>query len=223
MYQKIIDEFNSIQFVHTLSINRKAVIDDLIIEINDDHLTIDNALVIKNMLLLLAKAGKFVNLKRPLSIGGWVIISRKGYTEPEPMKKLIKEPIEVKETSVDLLDSLRYAFEVDKSDEKLEPQKAKGAELQGKVDFKDINLALDAKSKIEEFSKYAYEEELHPSKPTKIANGVPIEFIEDRFNPNNRELAEKYGKTVATIRRWRRELVSAEKEGVKLDEFSKQI
>lgn len=205
MDEKITSSLNSISFVNHLAINKRAEIGNIVIEV-EGNFSIQDALIVKNILLLLNQAKKLDYVSRPLHIAGWVTIYNKDNApKPEPipedknrgyLKKLKK-----RNEADDVLDALRYSL-CDVPEEKSEPSKSLKSITGDTVSLSDIHLALDTGDKVDRFVESCFMVE--NDKPKKLPGGVPVEFLEDYHNRNNKVLAKKYKKGEATIRRWKR-------------------
>ena len=247
MKEEILTTLNSVFFINQLALTKKGSIGHLVIEVRDPKpVSINDALTIRNILLLLFNAGKLIDLTRPYNIANWFVIYDSKLYEPVPNTYLQVQP---KEASREFTEKPKDDFQIDVDflNYKLidTPIKKRQAEAAKMLAESPLLSQKEQKKKIDEMTNYAIEgnktkddgvdairyavepvvgidlgkqEELTPKK----LENVPVEFLKDRFNPNNRELATKYGKSVSTIRRWRQKLVQMEAEGV-LDEFSKQV
>lgn len=191
MYEDIVSALNSIDFINRLGRNRKATVGNLQIEVAGG-LTVDDALVIKNILLLLHSAGKLKNITKPIYIANWIKITNLDY----------------KQQNDDIIDAVRYAVDFGLSKDKHVESKASVVKTigGGKLSLDDINIALDSNTPdtIEQFMQFP-EIPKEKKRDDKLPGGVPKEFVEDLYLDND-TLAEKYHKTKSTIRRWRREL-----------------
>ena len=181
----IVSALNSIDFVNRLSVNKYATINNLTIKVLGKF-DLNDAFIVKNILLLLNQAKKLDNIKGTINIGGWIFITNNDT---------------VIDTNDDAVDALRYAIGVDKSDEKIDTS---NENEKSKLSIEDVNFVLNSEKledTIMEFAKYTNNEP--SSNQEKLPGGIPKEFVEDLYLTNN-ELCVKYGKSITTIRRWRR-------------------
>lgn len=211
MDEKIISSLDSISFVNHLAIAKRAEIGNIVIEVKG-NLSVNDALIIKNILLLLNQAKKLDYVTRPLTIAGWVTIYNKDNApKPEPIpennnKKYLKK-LSKRNEADDVLDALRYSLGMD---DEVEETKSEVKDINNNViSIEDINLALDAKDKVDEFVQSSIVKE------EKLPGGIPITFLKDSESMNNGELAEKYHRGIATIRRWKRLLKEGNNESSK--------
>lgn len=208
MDEKIKSSLDSISFVNHLAIAKRAEIGNIVIEVSGNF-SIQDALIVKNILLLLYQAKKLDYVTKPLNIAGWVTIYNKDNApKPEPIPenkkdKYIKKLTKRNEAD-DMLDALRYSL-MDDSDEVYEPAKTIKSIGGNPVSLSDIHLALNAKDKVDEFIQSNIEET-----EEKLPGGIPISFVEKSKIMTNDELAKEYKRGVATIRRWKRLLKDGE-------------
>ena len=232
MRDDIRDALNNINVVNQLNIAHRVTIGHIVVEVNGT-LSVNDALIIRNILLLLNQAGKFVSLTRPLKVSDWftvydarfykpadkpleVVMSEDGIKEltkrEAKKKKQEKKQEKMKQRDVDAIDALRYALcdvaddAKEMSDSIAKPMKEIKDISGNKISISDVNLVLDNEDTL------GIKEMLN-REPKKLEGGIPESFKEDRWNPDNKALAKKYNRTVATIRRWRRELIKQEQGG----------
>lgn len=190
MFEKIKSSLESIPFVNRLYINKRAEIGDLVIEVSS-NISMQDTLIIKNILLLLNQAGKLENLQRPINIAGWVYIHKK----------------DISKDSIDALDAMRYAIGVDTTTSW--PKKEVKDINNKKIDIEDVHIALDNDSTddlLAELMSFTNNNIKVEKKPERLPGGVPVEFLKDWHIEDNQVLADKYKKGQATIRRWKKVL-----------------
>lgn len=182
MYEEIVSALNSIEFVNSLAKFKKAYIKDLVFEV-DDLITVQDALIIRNILLLLHSAHKLDSITtKPINIAGWVKIYK--YDD-------------VYGTDDDAIDALSYFLGMKETKSKKQSKSIKTIDNR-KVDIQDINLALDIKDTIDIFADYC--------EPQQKNSKIPVTFKEDMKKYSYKELALMYNKSTSTIRRWMNEL-----------------
>lgn len=205
---------NSIEFVNRLSINKEAIIGDLKIKVLGT-LTMDNAFLIRNILLLLDQAGRLTHLKDEMNIDNWIYISK--LEKPEEQKQLFKN-------EDDTIDAYRYAVELTKMnrnrDSIQEPIASNTAtkdslKLENNPVYEFIeNNKEEPKEKsmmesdriLSGTSELVNKPKAEVKKIVSKANHIPDTFEADMDIYKNNELAEKYGKSVSTIKRWKKVL-----------------
>ena len=205
MKDKITSSLDSISFVNHLAIAKRAEIGNIVIEVKGNF-SIQDALIVKNILLLLNQAGKLDYVSRPLNIAGWVTIYNKDDApEPEPIPEEKLEKPKRKEYNRhndDLLDALRYSLGVDPEEDKLEPAKSL-RDISGKtISIKDVNLALDAVDIGKNIDQYVNQTFI--KRTEKLPGGVPKTFVEDMEKFDNDALAQMYDRGIPTIKRWKK-------------------
>ena len=209
MDEKIKSSLDSISFVNHLAIAKRAEIGNIVIEVKGDF-SIQDALIVKNILLLLNQAKKLDYVSKPLNIAGWVTIYNKDNApKPEPIPENNKKDNHIKKLTRrneadDILDALRYSLVDDSSNNYKSVKEVKS--LGGNtVSLSDIHLALNAKDEVKEFiqSNIRKTEE-------KLPGGIPVSFVEKSKTMTNDELANEYKRGVTTIRRWKRLLKDGE-------------
>lgn len=196
MEEQIVSTLNRIDFVNRLYTFKRCCLGDYIIEVSELR-SMQDALIIKNILLLLNQAGKLRNIFEPVSIGNWFKIYHKDYDEMHREKN-----------EDDALDALAYALNfTDKQYNKAKKDlKKKENQKNKRISIEDMNIVLnksDMKDTIDSFAKYTMMQNVPNNKEETLPGGIPISFKENKFLPD-KELAEKYNRGVATIRRWRR-------------------
>lgn len=212
MNEKIISSLDSISFVNHLAIAKRAEIGDIVIEVKG-NLSVNDALIVKNILLLLNQAKKLDFITRPLTIAGWVTIYNKDNApKPEPIpennnKKYLKK-LSKRNEADDVLDALRYSLGMD--DEVIKTESEVKDINKKVIPIEDINLALNAVDRVEEFVHSNFIKETE-----KLPGGIPKTFPEDAEHMNNEVLAMKYDRGIATIRRWKRLLKEGNNESSK--------
>lgn len=209
MNEKITSSLDSISFVNHLAIAKRAEIGNIVIEVKG-NLSVQDALIIKNILLLLNQAKKLDYVDRPLNIAGWVTIYNKDNApEPEPIpednnRKYLKK-LSKRNEADDVLDALRYSLcDMPESDKK---KITTIKDIQGKtISLEDVNIALNADmgNKVDQFVEANFIKEAEAVRKNKLPGGIPMSFVEDSKHMNNEVLATKYKRGVPTIRRWKR-------------------
>ena len=203
MYHQIKAALSSIHFVNQLAVCKRGTVGDLVIELHSRSIDVNDALIIRNILLLLYQAGKLVDVNKPIHITDWFTIYHKDFAPIREVK--VEEPKFHKPTKEerrqqkhdDAVDALRYAL-CDIDDEPVKPKRT--TPISKRIDISDINLVLNNDDNhLQDLMQYAMEEKpKQEPKPMKIPEG----FEDDCKIMTRQDLMIKYKKSETTIRRW---------------------
>lgn len=205
MYHEIKTKLSSIHFVNQLAVCKRGTIGDLVIELHCRSIDVNDALIIRNILLLLYQAGKLVDVKKPIHITDWFTIYHKDFApvleldveEKETLKKPTREEIK-KQKHDDAVDALRYAL--CGIDEPVEPKRE--TPISKRINIADVNLVLNNDKQIEEFAQFTMDEVIEKPKKEPKPMKIPEGFRDDCRIMTRQDLMIKYNKSESTIRRW---------------------
>lgn len=205
MYHQIKAALSSIHFVNQLSVCKRGTIGDLVIELHSRSIDVNDALIIRNILLLLYQAGKLVDVRKPIHITDWFTIYHKDFAPVKEVK--VEEPKVKKPTKEerkqrrhdDVVDALRYAL-CDVIEEPEEPKRE--TPISKRINIADVNLVLNNDKQIEEFMQFTRDEVVEEPKKEPKPMKIPEGFEDDCRIMTKQDLMIKYKKSESTIRRW---------------------
>lgn len=190
MHDDLVRQLNSLEFVNCLYFNKKAHVGNYVIEVSDMK-TMDQALIVRNILLLLNsdKRLDLVDIK-PIEIAGWITVRKVD-------KEFEKEDNDI---TADFIDAVRFALDYKQSNKENDAFAKKAKQ----VFEEEFNKRRKEKQPVVEVIEEVVETKDETPKPFRNPK-IPDEFYEDMKTLSSSQLAKKYGKSTSTIRRWKRE------------------